>query len=518
MILSTINRLTLKMKETMKKILLLLALVMTVGAVNAGNIKQYAKFTAVSGNANITWDGSSNTVTIKGTNANTYQIFSFSAGTLTKYKTIHLNVSEKNGIAQVMFNNGGSWIYWEIASTGSTSKTLSEISGLTPAIIAACTEIRITGQRSGAFASNYTYTIDPNSVYLETEDVECMSIKSTLNSSSTHTTPLVWTNRNALDNQLGTELNSNSNVLSYTAGSLIKSNGYINLTGYDRAVVNFNDGAIATTLRMIYSDGTDDGNTVIETKVTNTATQMFETLYNTDFISLKANTSKLTVNTIDFIKDFDAASTTAFNIVASSSSTVNYDRTFTTDKKATVCLPFDLTAAQVTATGGKFYEFIGATASTLQFQDVSSTTAYTPYIFVAGSNTTPFASLSNIAVKASAGATTTVEHNGFTFNGTLAKTDVASGSYGISNDSFVKAGTGVTIKAFRAYFTGSFSSAPSFLNIDFIDGGMGGTTGINEVKSTNAANDGVMYNLQGQRVNGGHKGLVIKNGKKVMMK
>lgn len=168
-------------------------------------------------------------------------------------------------------------------------------------------------------------------------------------------------------------------------------------------------------------------------------------------------------------------------------------------------------------TGGKFYEFIGATASTLQFQEVSSTTAYTPYIFVAGSETTPFASLTDIPVKASAGATTTVEHNGFTFTGTLAKTNVANGSHGIYGDAFVQAGTGVTIKAFRAYFTGSFSSAPSFLNIDFIDGGMGGTTGISEVKSTNA-NDGVMYNLQGQRVSEGHKGLVIKNGKKVMMK
>ncbi len=192
---------------------------------------------------------------------------------------------------------------------------------------------------------------------------------------------------------------------------------------------------------------------------------------------------------------------------------VAYDRTFTTDKKATVCLPFDLTDAQVTATGGKFYEFIGATASTLQFQEVSSTTAYTPYIFVAGSTTNPFANLTNTPVKASAGATTTVEHNGFTFTGTLAKTNVANGSYGIYGDAFVQAGTGVTIKAFRAYFTGGFSSGAHEMSID-LGGDVTGIKTMNHDPST--VNQ--IYNLQGQRVSEGHKGLVIKNGKKVMMK
>ena len=175
-------------------------------------------------------------------------------------------------------------------------------------------------------------------------------------------------------------------------------------------------------------------------------------------------------------------------------------------------MSFDLTADQVTATGGKFYEFTGATASTLQFQEVSSTTAYTPYIFVAGSKTTPFASLTDIPVKASAGATTTVEHNGFTFTGTLAKTNVASGSYGIHGDAFVQAGSGVTIKTFRAYFTGSFSSARE-MSID-LGGDVTGIKTMNHEPST--VNQ--MYNLQGQRVGQSHKGLFIMNGRKYVVK
>jgi len=43
-------------------------------------------------------------------------------------------------------------------------------------------------------------------------------------------------------------------------------------------------------------------------------------------------------------------------------------------------------------------------------------------------------------------------------------------------------------------------------------------TGINTVKAAEAAADGAAYNLAGQKVNAGYKGLVIKNGKKVIVK
>ena len=42
-------------------------------------------------------------------------------------------------------------------------------------------------------------------------------------------------------------------------------------------------------------------------------------------------------------------------------------------------------------------------------------------------------------------------------------------------------------------------------------------TAIQAVKST-VANDGVMYNLQGQRVQVGFRGIAIQNGRKVVMK
>ena len=45
-----------------------------------------------------------------------------------------------------------------------------------------------------------------------------------------------------------------------------------------------------------------------------------------------------------------------------------------------------------------------------------------------------------------------------------------------------------------------------------------GSTAINTVKAAEAAADGAAYNLAGQKVNAGYKGLVIKNGKKVIVK
>jgi hypothetical protein len=44
----------------------------------------------------------------------------------------------------------------------------------------------------------------------------------------------------------------------------------------------------------------------------------------------------------------------------------------------------------------------------------------------------------------------------------------------------------------------------------------GSETAINAVKATKA--DDAIYNLNGQRVNASYKGLVIKNGKKVVIK
>lgn len=77
--------------------------------------------------------------------------------------------------------------------------------------------------------------------------------------------------------------------------------------------------------------------------------------------------------------------------------------------------------------------------------------------------------------------------------------------------SIVKA-AGAKISPFRAYFTGIPQGAPAKLN--FYDEETTGITNVNAAES----NDDTLYNLAGQKVNAAYKGIVIKNGKKYLVK
>lgn len=79
------------------------------------------------------------------------------------------------------------------------------------------------------------------------------------------------------------------------------------------------------------------------------------------------------------------------------------------------------------------------------------------------------------------------------------------------NASIVKA-DGVKISPFRAYFTGIPQGASAKLNFDDEE-----TTGITNINAAES-NDDTLYNLAGQKVNAAYKGIVIKNGKKYLVK
>ena len=79
------------------------------------------------------------------------------------------------------------------------------------------------------------------------------------------------------------------------------------------------------------------------------------------------------------------------------------------------------------------------------------------------------------------------------------------------NASIVKA-NGTKISPFRAYFTGIPEGATAKLNF-----GEDETTGISNVYAAECDN-APLYNLAGQKVNATYKGIVIKNGKKYLVK
>ena len=73
----------------------------------------------------------------------------------------------------------------------------------------------------------------------------------------------------------------------------------------------------------------------------------------------------------------------------------------------------------------------------------------------------------------------------------------------------------ISIGAYRAYLTPGQNAEARMISIVFNDDM---TTGIGNITSAPSKDEGVAYNLAGQRVANGYKGLVIKNGKKYIIK
>lgn len=112
------------------------------------------------------------------------------------------------------------------------------------------------------------------------------------------------------------------------------------------------------------------------------------------------------------------------------------------------------------------------------------------------------------------GAADDVTGNYMTGSATSTTAVAANAGYILSDGVFQPASAG-TLPAGKAYLAIAVASAPSLqIVFDDIDGI---STGINAIEKT-ATEDGVYYNLSGQRVQNPTKGLYIVNGKKVVVK
>ena len=211
---------------------------------------------------------------------------------------------------------------------------------------------------------------------------------------------------------------------------------------------------------------------------------------------------------------------------------VTFKRTFKAGNPHTVCLPFAVNATEY----GTFYTFKEYKDNKVIFEkltaDKTTTTANTPYLFI------PKDGITEITAKNTVIFSTTDDnmHNTDNFIGVYEKltfTDkflLADNSgydyYGWTSNTdgngyFRKAGAGASVAPCRAYIRlakggAGIGSAPARLSVEYDDGE---TTGISStVSSADGGADAPMYNLQGQRVSGGYKGVVIKNGKKMIVR
>ena len=220
------------------------------------------------------------------------------------------------------------------------------------------------------------------------------------------------------------------------------------------------------------------------------------------------------------------------------------NREFTANQTCTVCLPYDVPAAGV---HGKIYTFTSvANNQVTMTEDNDGLNANVPYIFVPD-GTDNISVTGSITVEIIGNNTSA---NDFTFKGIFeyhkfTAEEIAKGVFGFAGANavgatpghFAKAATGAYIKAKRAYleYTGSATnpdiegpdvSSPRYNDLDtplpnsmdviLVDAD-GTTTNIGMLELVDN-DDNTRYNLGGQRVGKSHKGMVIKNGRKVAVK
>ena len=206
--------------------------------------------------------------------------------------------------------------------------------------------------------------------------------------------------------------------------------------------------------------------------------------------------------------------------------TVTYERNFNGAQKATLCLPYDLSAQ-----GFKAYTLSGGNKNEVHFKEVDDKlTAYTPYYITA--NGMPQLGGRNIEVKAYKADKMTTPAAGYKFTGTVAgvsnATAAADNAYILQDDGkfhkVTTANSAATIPAYRAYIICPPQASGAKQLSVVLDGE---TTGIGS--TTNEATDGKngpVYDLQGRRVadrldDARHRlpaGVYIVGGRKVVVK
>lgn len=378
---------------------------------------------------------------------------------------------------------------------------------------------------AGAADGTGSFTIMPADVTLETDDIETLTVTTTVDANSDINTPFLWYKKGAelrtqkVENNFGT---TGVSVLWGYGYNNSEDEGYFNLKGYSALLVkvnNFND-AKNKTFRVMSADGHH-----AEINMTSKETLVpFKVSKCTSLKGAQGNTLGQQITSIDFIGEYQAVNTKSpFDIAASKGSKVSYDRDFTKDQPSTVCLPFALTADEL-ANVGKAYTLSAVNGSTATFTPVTAIEAYKPYLLIPSGDGKL---LENIAATKDIAdvpreAETSVS-GGSSFVGTLqAKESVKQEGkeiYGFSasQGKFVHAGSNASINAFRAYIavpsTPHSTAASRSIDIDF-----GGTTGINEIQNAHSSSAAATYDVTGKRVGKNYKGVVIRNGKKMIQK
>lgn len=204
-------------------------------------------------------------------------------------------------------------------------------------------------------------------------------------------------------------------------------------------------------------------------------------------------------------------------IEAKEAADVTLKRKFVANKWNTLVLPFAVSAEDVKAKFGndaKVVEYSNAEDVNINFTtSTNGIKANVPVLIkLASVNADNTYSFENVNIQV---AEPKAEGTTYSFVGSYKSYNLVNDDYMLYGDKWWKTEAGDTykIKAFRAYIKANTPTAAKQLNL-VIDGQ---TTGL-KLNTVNGNIEGETYNIAGQRVANSYKGLVIKNGKKIIKK
>lgn len=201
--------------------------------------------------------------------------------------------------------------------------------------------------------------------------------------------------------------------------------------------------------------------------------------------------------------------------VAATGVDITLTRSITADKWSTICLPFNMTADQVTTTFGSGVKLAGITGynsgnKQITTAEATTITANVPCFIKVASDFTS-ATIENVTI--ATGTPEKVISGDFKLVGTYSTMDIPNECYFVSNNNLYKSTGSSHIKPFRAYFTGVVPAGARIMFWDDED-----VTAVTEVRSNMDDVKGEYFDLQGRKVTNPTKGLYIVNGKKVILK
>lgn len=452
---------------------------------------------------------------------NSMNLFTNLTGQLSKYKHLKINLTEVTHGYRLLFYKGGENVVKYMDDTDiNVDLDLTKLVLKDGWTLDGIDRICIAGKDG-----NGSFTITPDGVTLAADDIETLTVTTTVDANSEINTPFQWykgtvPRTQKVENNFG---KTGVSVLWGYGYNNSEGEGYFNLNGYSALLVKVNnfDAAKNTTFRVM--NAYNNEHAVISMTGDETLVP-FKVSKCTSLKGASGNTLGQEITSIDFIGEYQAVNTESpFAIAASTGSKVSYDRNFTMNQPCTVCLPFALTAEEL-ANVGKAYTLSAVSGSKATFTPAAAIEAYTPYLLIPSADGKL---LENIAeakdITAVPDEAKTSVSGSYSFVGTLqAKESVKTEGmevYGFSaqDGKFVHAGDNASIDAFRAYIsvpsTALSTAASRSIDLDF-----GGTTGINEIQNVQSSSAAATYDVAGKRVGKNYKGVVISKGKKMIQK